>query len=79
MHTTISQYIEFKYKILTSEYLADTVLRTWKERLFSWPWRPWKKTKKVPFNEVFLWNGDTIICHPSMEQGIITLLEEGLE
>lgn len=24
------------------------VRRSWLERLFSWPWRPWKKVRWVP-------------------------------
>lgn len=24
--------------------------RTWKERLFSWPWKPWLKQKAIPIN-----------------------------
>ena len=26
-------------------HLIETVQRTWKERLFTWPWRPWIKYK----------------------------------
>lgn len=28
--------------------MCEVVLRTWKERLFSWPWRPWQRTKEIP-------------------------------
>jgi hypothetical protein len=38
--------------------------RTWRERLFSWPWRPWAATrlvtKVVPNDEVFLVNMDAL-------------------
>ncbi len=27
--------------------IMKTVARTWSERLFSWPWNPWVKTKQV--------------------------------
>ena len=30
--------------IVPDEHLVD---RTWRERLFSWPWRPWVRTKYV--------------------------------
>lgn len=26
-------------------FTVGTVRRTWRERLFSWPWRPWQATK----------------------------------
>jgi len=43
--------------------------RTWKERLFSRPWRPLKKTKtiipKVPDPKAVISNG-TIIVHPAV-------------
>lgn len=26
---------------------TETVPRTWRERLWSWPWRPWRTTKQV--------------------------------
>jgi len=39
-------------KLLVTESFFEnmfmiTVNRTWAERLFSWPWRPWIKTKRV--------------------------------
>lgn len=48
-----------------------TVLLTWKERLWSWPWRPWIKTREimihVPDPNVYRirgLSGWTFVCHP---------------
>lgn len=47
------------------------VRRTWKERLFSWPWRPWVAYKEVPTSSVYLlkgtptaWGGDALLMRP---------------
>ncbi len=44
-------------------------LRTWKERLFSLPWNPFKSTKtvvpKVPSKQCLVFR-DTVITHPEM-------------
>lgn len=57
-----------------------TVQRTWRERLWSWPWRPWQPTKlvtvQVPSPEV-LRMGDTLIAHPQTIKAIQQLLSEG--
>ncbi len=51
--------------------LADqpcVVRRGWRERLFSWPWRPWRKTKAgvvpcyIPDDRAFLIGG-TLYCN----------------
>ena len=46
------------------------VLRTWKERLFSRPWRPFKATKtvipKVPMPPVYLTGDGTVYAHPEI-------------
>lgn len=46
--------------------VQGTVPRTWKERMFSWPWRPLRKTKviNVPDPTVYLM-GDKAIAHPA--------------
>lgn len=37
------------WKVVENTCLAEyeLTLRTWKERLFSWPWKPWQKYKHV--------------------------------
>lgn len=46
-----------------------TVARTWKERLITWPWKPWVATRtevyQVPSEEIFR-IGDRLICHHDM-------------
>jgi len=61
-------------EFITDASLVDTVAyeeaRTWKERLFSRPWKPFIKNKtmfkKVPSKSYNVVMGGTIICHPSM-------------
>jgi hypothetical protein len=47
--------------------VTEIIDRSWKERLFSRPWKPLEKTKKqivqYPDPNVYTW-GDLIICHP---------------
>ena len=71
-------------QIITSVYLTKTsdplsVKRTWKERLFSRPWKPWQATKmitiQVPSDEVLVMM-DRIIMHPEMFRRLQTKLEE---
>lgn len=49
--------------------VTTTVDRTCRERLLSWPWKPWIKTKKVtekyPDPNVYT-VGELIICHPAV-------------
>lgn len=44
--------------IIQNPYLvkSETVQRSWKERLFTWPWKPWRRTKilQVPSNEAIV-------------------------
>lgn len=44
-----------------------TVRRTWGERLFARPWRPFVQTKviRVPSEQVYLLT-NRLICHPAM-------------
>lgn len=56
--------------IIQSKYLEKKVKRSWKERLFAFPWTPFKKYKFVPYDRVLVMddpkniNGKVIICHP---------------
>jgi hypothetical protein len=54
----------YNYKLIESRFIGEQKLqtseRTWKERLFSWPWRPWKKLKHFM---VVIPSGDFIIDH----------------
>ena len=69
----------FGIRIIENVNLVDLkiefVNRTWKERLFTIPWTPWKKTKvvqhKIPKQEFYLidskeFGGKVVICYPVM-------------
>lgn len=64
-----------KYKIIEDESLVDNIksqwVRSWHERLFTTPWRPWDKYKTVEFNfpnMVFVQVEDSVIAHPKMAE-----------
>lgn len=62
------------FYIHTSPYLVTKesrqVPRTWRERLFSWPWQPWVGTKtimvEVPSKQILNVNDSMWLCHPEM-------------
>jgi len=73
-----NSYAFGSYKIISTPSMVKTkkkvVKRTWKERLFSLPWRPFQKTKVVTYNvpdETVLKMDDRIICHPSIYEKYI--------
>ena len=49
------------------------IKRSWKERLFSLPWRPFVKNK-ISYNPIILQIGNKIIAHPSYK-GKLKFLE----
>jgi hypothetical protein len=63
--------------------LTDTVeqvaVRTWGERLFGRPWRPWRKTKvvyvRVPSNSAYQ-IGNKVFAHPVMIQKLKEQVKE---
>lgn len=52
--------------------------RTWRERLFSRPWRPLKATRtvvpKVPSRKFVLLDSRTVVMHPAMRQELQSAL-----
>lgn len=50
------------------------VRRTWKERLLSWPWKPWVAEKtifiQVPDEHVYQIGRYTFVCHPAIAKQI---------
>ncbi len=49
------------------------VRKSWKERLISWPWKPWVKTKwvtkQVPSDEIMHDRVNNVFyCHPVMKK-----------
>ena len=57
----------FGQQIITSVhcYEVQSIKRTWRERLWSWPWRPWV-TFKTFHKPVAYRMGNQIVCHPAM-------------
>ena len=61
--------------LLTSPHIPQyakkkvEVPRTWRERLFSRPWRPWVKTKQIEVDDtdtpIILKTGWNFLCHPA--------------
>jgi hypothetical protein len=56
----------------------EEIERSWKERLFSWPWQPFKKTKYVTkwvaSDEIICFNG-TYYAHPDTIEKIKAAIE----
>lgn len=61
-------------RIIESPYLEEdgepvTVRRSWRERLFSRPWRPFVTTRtvipKIPYRGAVRLNQTTIVMHPA--------------
>ena len=60
-------------RVIESVYLTEMgepviVRRSWRERLFSRPWRPWKATKtitpQVPMKGGYCLADGTLVMHP---------------
>lgn len=75
----------FENALLTEPEIVD---RTWRERLFSWPWRPWRKQKviQVPRGDVLVMTvpnlfgpGSTkaIVAHPHTAARIRAEFQDG--
>jgi len=72
--------------VITSPHMTEPVevereiKRSWKERLFTWPWQPWLSTKVItviehhPRQDIVIapasTGGQMIVCHPSVEHVI---------
>lgn len=60
----IPRPLAFGYDLRSSKFIGEhkveVIKKTWKERLFSWPWRPWRKTKTIVTIEP---TGDLFIDH----------------
>lgn len=57
------------------ETVSETVDRTWKERLFTFPWCPWKTTKKVYMQKPAAYQyGGVIYAHPSLAAQVNSML-----
>lgn len=65
-------YIPYTQKIITDPNMTEVTgsyekIRTWKERLFTRPWKPWKKYKTVitrkPSTMVYTYH-NYMVMHP---------------
>lgn len=63
-------------RVIENDALTETettvVPRTWRERLWSWPWHPWGRTRlearQVPSEQVYLLNDNVVVMHPAIAQ-----------
>jgi hypothetical protein len=57
------------------ETIPQTVNRTWKERLFTFPWRPLQTTKTVYTQKPAAYSyGGVIYAHPSLAAQVNSML-----
>lgn len=58
------------YKLVPSPYVNDykSVKRTWKERLFTFPWKPFLKEKTEYEPKGFLFMGEAIVSYQTYEK-----------
>lgn len=65
-------------RLIESLYLTESVERTerrsWRERLLSWPWRPWHATKtvwvQVPSRKAVRLSDRLLVVHPEFKKEI---------
>lgn len=60
-----------RLKIYGSNYCPEfiTVARSWKERLFTLPWRPFKRYRQSDYRVAYLLDGvdgQIVVCHPTV-------------
>ncbi len=75
----------FGIQIIENPSMVDhhSRIRPWKERLFTWPWRPWVRVAvwQTPSDKIYLVNidgvGERFTCHPAMAQRIKQAEEGG--
>lgn len=72
--------------IFVNEHMTESEQqrRTWLERIFSWPWRPWRRFKwvQVPSRTIYYSNGQHgmprgFICHPEMAEALTRQANNG--
>ena len=78
-------------QIKTDNFLHSTITvnRTWKERLFSWPWEPWVKIKYrvIPDPNLYAMsalgyvhgermNSTVYICHPATFEKLMRTIRD---
>jgi hypothetical protein len=66
----VMRIIECPLCTVTEQRLAR---RSWRERLLSWPWRPWVATEQVSVEVPDLWYytiGNVAVCHPAVARRV---------
>jgi hypothetical protein len=71
------------YRLVESPFCTVSeerlVKRSWKERLFTWPWRPWKSTKvvevSVPDPNYYIVD-DQVVGHPVTIAKLMEIVHE---
>ncbi len=69
--------INFGMKVITDDS-CHSVIRTWKERLFTRPWKPFQKGRMVPNLKLgeCLRFGDSIVMNSQTKQQLLAELPE---
>jgi len=70
-----SSFVFLNMPIRTNFYLTKCIKRTWKERLFTIPWRPLKRFNRIPDDKFYIIN-NTILCHPAFKIKLLKLLSK---
>lgn len=52
-------------KIVLEPKLVDKRERSWKERLLTWPWHPFKKFDITPSPKMLQYNDTHLVMHPA--------------
>ena len=63
-------------QVVLEPRLVDRRDRPWKERLFSWPWRPFKKVEETPSQKMLQYNDTHLIMHPATYAHAKRLIKE---
>lgn len=62
-------------RVVTNPACTQEIKRTWKERLLTRPWKPFKKTKHMPA-AYMLPELNLIFCHPQIRQHLEEQMDE---
>ena len=66
------------YSVHAGTWVTTLAQRTWRERLFTLPWKPWKSTKPVRYFEPISYitgkgtDKEVLVIHPSLKHHIET-------
>lgn len=76
LNENITRLAKLKIRIEASKYVPETELkpRTLRERFFSFPWRPWQKTKLVACNKIYILTDGSVLVTPRVKAMIDDLL-----